>query len=204
MGCAWPNERKKKDTVETCHFSGVNFYYRILTFMRRKSIKLQPHDDNLLRQLHRASKVPVDQWAQRPRFLSRFTNEWNNLSGRHDSGDDIRHYIITQRKRNKWFRFGDDYDRLKSPGDETFTSKEWDALRIAYVEMNVGRDRFAADGNLRDELAEKFHERTGRYVSGERLYAAVMAQQKHKENGWPLVEPDRKKGRGFKDIDDVG
>ena len=86
--------------------------------MRRKSIKLQPHEDDLLRQLHRASRVPVDQWAQRPRFQSRFTDEWNNQSDRSDTGDEIRHYIITKRKQKMCFTFGDEYDRLKSPGEE--------------------------------------------------------------------------------------
>jgi hypothetical protein len=171
--------------------------------MRRKSIKLQPHEDHMLRLHHRNSRVPVDQWAQRPKFLSRFTNEWNDLSGRHDTGDEVRHYIITKRKNHKWFTFGDDYDRLRSPGEESFAPEEWEALRVSYIEMNVGRDQFAADANLRDELAEKFHVRTGRYVSGERLYAAAMAQQKHKTNGWPLVDSKRKKGLGFGDIDAI-
>jgi len=110
---------------------------------------------------------------------------------------------LTQRKQKKWFRFGDDYDRLRCPGEETFTPEEWGALRSAYEEMAVGRDQYAADGNLRDALAEKFEEHAGRYVSGDRLYAAAMAQQKHKENGWPRLRPGGEKGVGFRDIDEV-
>jgi hypothetical protein len=205
MGCAWPDKR----------FSEGGMYVHLLRLvdstkeevvrtMRRKAIKLQPHEDHLLRQLHRASRIPVDQWAQRPRFLSRFTDEWNDLTGRHDSGDDLRHYILTQRKQKKWFTFDDDYDRLRSPGEESFKPAEWEALRASHEAMNVGRDQFAGDANLRDELADLFHEATGRHVSGDRLYAAIMAQQKHKENGWPTLHPGGgKKGRGFGDIDEV-
>jgi hypothetical protein len=171
--------------------------------MRHKSIKLQPHEDHLLRQLHRESRIPVDQWAQRPRFMTRFVNLWHDLSGRNDTIDELRHYILTKRKQKKWFRFGDDYDPLKSPGEEDFTAAEWEALRLAYIEINKGRDQYAADPDLRDLLADKFHERTGRYVSGERLYAAAMAMQKHKANGWPLLDPEKKKGKGFSDIDEV-
>ena len=49
---------------------------------------MQPHERDLLRQLHRASRIPVDQWAQRPKFMSRFTDQWNDLTGRNDTGDD--------------------------------------------------------------------------------------------------------------------
>jgi hypothetical protein len=154
----------------------------------------------LLRQRHLMSRIPVDQWPQRPKFLSRFTDEWNDIAGRHDTSDDLHHFIITQRKQKKWFRFGDEYDRLKSPGEESLSEVEWDALRAAYAEMNVGRDQYAGDPDLRDQLADKFHMRTGRYISGERLYAISMAQQKHRDNLWPHVSKDL----GFTDISEVG
>jgi hypothetical protein len=171
--------------------------------MNRKTIKLLPHDDDLLRQLHRASRVPVDQWAQRPKFLARFIEKWNSLSGRNDTADEIRHYILTKRKAKKWFRFGDEYDRMRSPGEEDFTEVEWAALRAACAEMNVGRDQFATDENLRDELADRFYRRTGRRVWGDALYAAAMAMQKHSANHWPKVNRNPKKGLGFADIDQV-
>jgi len=171
--------------------------------MLRKTIKLLPSEDHTLRELHRASRIPVDQWAQRPRFAARFVENWNGVTGRHDTLDEVRHYIISKRKQAKWFKFGDDFDKLRSPGEEDFTPSEWEALRAAYLEMNVGRDQYAADGDLRDKLADLFRANSGRYVSGERLYAAIMAQQKHKQNGWPPVGPNPPAGRGFGDIDQV-
>src|SRR4051794_15237546 len=95
MGCAWPNRCNDRRVA----FVRVQILSKVTVTMRRKAIKMQPHEDHMLRQMHRASRIPVDQWAQRPRFLSRFTNDWNDSMGRHDTGDDIRHYILTQRKQ---------------------------------------------------------------------------------------------------------
>mgnify|MGYP000154711845 FL=1 len=52
---------------------------------RRKSIRLSPDEDALLRTLHRQSGVPDGQFPQRPRFWQQFTNVWNEATDRHDS-----------------------------------------------------------------------------------------------------------------------
>jgi hypothetical protein len=169
--------------------------------MRRKAIKLQPHEDHQLRQLYLAFRIPSDQYAQRPRALARFINEWNELSGRSDNAGEVIHYIITQRKQKLWVTFDGDYDPLRSPGVDDFTAKEWAALEAAYTEIDQGRDNYAADPSLRDLLAEKFSARTKKYISGNLLYAAAMARQKRGE--WPHVTPPKEPGIGFRDIDEV-
>ena len=173
--------------------------------MRRKSIKLQPHDDHLLRVWYLILRTPSDQWAQRPKMLARLCNEWRLGSGRHETDDELRHYIINKRKCKQWVTFDGDYDPLRCPGENALTPEEDDALRAAYTEINKGRDQYAADGTLRDMLAHKFYARSGRFISGELLYAIAMARQKHKSNGWPrLTDEDGTSDLGFGDIGDVG
>ena len=170
--------------------------------MRRKAIKLDPDVDAQLRHHHLFSRRPIDQFAQMPRAWAIFVSRWNRETGRSDSGDDLRHYILTKRKAGKWFRFDGAYDPLACPGEDALTPAEWDSLREAYREINVGRDQYAMDADLRDQLSEKFAERTGRFVSGDLLYAAAMARQKQAD--WVRVTPpSTEPGIGFGDIDEV-
>lgn len=136
--------------------------------------------------------------------MSQFADKWNDLSDRHDTADELRHYIVTKRKSKKWFRFGDEYDRLHAPRKNELSASEWRAFHKIHLELNVGRDRYGADPELRQKLEDRFFARTGRFVSGERLYGLAMAQQKHRVNGWPNILVSPKRGRGYRDIGEVG
>ena len=73
---------------------------------RRSSIRLQDHEDALLRTLYREFNVTVDQYPQRPDDLVHLVSTWNGLSGRDDTGPDLLHYMISRRKDNKGSRQG--------------------------------------------------------------------------------------------------
>lgn len=173
--------------------------------MPTPTIKLKPDQDFTLRRIHLESRMPIDQAAQRPVAFSHLIVEPFNADAECSySADEIRHYIITKRKAGKWFRFGTEYDPLRCPGEDVFAAHEWVALRQAYVEIDRGRDQFAADESLRDLMADKFFAMVGRYVSGDLLHAACMAAQKDsRHTNWPKIG----KGAGdigFGDINEVG
>ena len=173
--------------------------------MRRKSIKLQPHEDHQLRQDYITDRFPSDQWAQRPVAFAWFVERWNQRMGRSDAPDDIKHYVINKRKCGKWVRLGKNYEPLRCPEEHDLAPVEWDALRDIVTEINLGREQFATNATLRDLLSQKFFERIGRYVSGDLLYAAIMAAQKHStETNWPkITPPSEDQDKGFRDIDEV-
>lgn len=169
---------------------------------RRKSMPLKRHEDRLLKHIYLEYRYPLDQYAQRPRAFSRLVEEWNARSGRTDSPDDVRHYMLTKRKCRKWVTFDGNYEPLRSPTAHDLTVREWDALRSIWVGIGVGREQYAVNPGLRARLASEFFQRTGHAITADLLYAAAMAMQKHWENHWPKIETDS--GMGFRDIGEVG
>src|SRR4051794_3307318 len=127
--------------------------------MAKRKLPLQPHEDRLLRQLYLSFRFPIDQYAQRPRMKARFVRQWNELSGRDDSAEDVIHYMMTLRKQKLWVTFDGDYEPLACPGEDAFTPDEWAHLGAAYIDLNFGRDNYASDPDLCDQLAENFAER---------------------------------------------
>jgi hypothetical protein len=163
---------------------------------------LKRHEDRLLKVVYLEHGFPIDQYAQRPRALSRLVEDWNARSGRDDSSDDVRHYMLTMRKRGKWVRFDSTYEPLRCPTVHDLTAHEWAALRSIWMEINVGREQYAVNHDLRIQLAAEFFARTRHAITADLLYAAAMAMQKHWENHWPKVRAGS--GMGFRDISDVG
>lgn len=174
---------------------------------RRKSIRLSPDEDQLLRTLHRQSGVPDGQFPQRPKFWRQFTNVWNEATDRRDTPEDILHYIMTRRKRPKgrpgrWDAFGDDYKPLPCPEPDTLTPEQWEVVEAIYVEMKVGADNFLIDRELRSELLRRFVARTGAHVPELLFTAALVARRKGgflPKTGGGISDTDM----GFGDINEV-
>lgn len=175
---------------------------------RKKSIRLAPDEDELLRTLHRQSGIPDGQFLQRPRFWRHFTDVWNEATERNDAPEDLLHYIMTRRKRPKgrpgrWEPFGDEYKRLACPEPDILKPKEWQAVDAIYLEMRIAADNFLIDRELRREFHGRFVARTGAHVPELLLTAAVIARRK----GGFLPKIDTGEGGddvGFRDIEAVG
>lgn len=167
----------------------------------RRCIRLSPDENNLLRTLHKQSGVPDGQFPQRPSFWREFTDTWNEATGRNDSPEELLHYIVTQRKQAKWFRFDGDYERLATPSFDLLSDEEWKVVETIYVDMGHAADNFLYDGELRSELLARFIQRTGRHIPDLVFSAALIARRKR---GWlPKTESRDHNSIGFSDLDDV-
>lgn len=169
---------------------------------RKKSMRLEPDEDKLLRTLHRQSGVPDGQFPQRPKFWQKFTDVWNGATDRRDTPEDILHYIMTKRKKGLWFRFDGDFKPLSCPEPDVLTEKQWEIVDALYVEMKVGADNFLHDRDLRAELLRRFMAKSGVHVPALLFTAALVARRK---GGWlPKTGTDGPDGGiGFGDINEV-
>lgn len=176
----------------------------------RKSIRLSPDEDTLLRMLHRQSGIPDGQFPQRPRFWRRFTDVWNEATDRSDSPEEILHYIMTRRKRprgrpGRWEPFRDDYQRLRSPEPDVLSDEHWAVVDELYIEIGISADALLVDAAARSDFLTRFVARTGEHIPDLFFVAALVARRKggmlpktgrgHDEGGEDI---------GFRDIDMVG
>jgi hypothetical protein len=171
---------------------------------RRKTMRLSPDEDRLLRHVYTQFLIPIDQYAQRPKKEAEFVGRWNDLSGRSDPAGDVIHYMKTKRKSKQWVTFDGGHQRLACPGEDLLSSEEWAALLDIYQDMNTPSDHFAHDDELADELASRFIDRAGRYVPGRELFALLMALRKRGMLPKVRSESDDDRGIGFGDIGMVG
>lgn len=173
----------------------------------RKAISIPAHEVEILKELYRQFRFPSDQYKRRPEQLERFTGAWNTLTHRSDTGGELLHYIITQRKQKKWVTFGNDYIRLACLPDTFLSAREWRILEDIYREemlpRQIGSDNLAYDDMLAAQLAREFCDRSGRMVYGRLLFHAIMSKRKRGE--WVNVRPPKEGGnsRPFGDIDQI-
>lgn len=173
----------------------------------RKAISIPAHEVEILKELYRQFRIPSDQYKRRPAQLDRFVGAWNTLTHRNDSGGELLHYIITQRKQKKWVTFGNDYARLACLPDTFLSAREWLILEAIYREemlpREIGSDNLAYDDLLAAQIAREFCDRSGRMVYGRLLFSAIMAKRKRGE--WVNVRPPKENqgGIGFSDMDDI-
>lgn len=172
---------------------------------RRKSIRLSPDEDGLLRTLHRQSGIPDGQFPQRPRFWHRFTEVWNEATDRSDSPEEVLHYIMTKRKQGLWFRFEGSHTRLKSPAPDVLSAEQWEVVDELYVEIGVSADALLVDGSERSEFLRRLAAKTGEQIPDLLFVAALVARRK----GGLLPKTGRGPDGGgddigFRDIDMVG
>jgi hypothetical protein len=178
---------------------------------RRSSIVIPPDEREILWQLYREYRIPSDQYRRRPAELARFTDAWNGLTNRSDSSGELLHYIITQRKQSKWFKFCGTHQKLSAMPEDFLNTREWLILRAIYEEqlipLEMGSDNLAYDDLLALNLSREFHDRAGRVVHGRLLYAGIM--KKRKRGDWITISQIRgansreERMRPFGDIDSI-
>src|SRR4029077_16693764 len=117
----------------------------------RQSLRLLPHEDELLRALYRELDIPTDQFPQRPDDLNRLVRMFNNLTGRKESPPDVLHYMVTRRKKGNWERLGRGAGNGFTPPSIEFSAAEHKHLDAIHEELQIASDNFA----LNSELADK-------------------------------------------------
>lgn len=173
---------------------------------KRKPLPLYEHEDRLLKERYLAWGIPIDQYEKLPADLLAFTRQWNKLSGRSDTPDEIHHYMRTRRKQKKWVRFNGKHK--KQPPTVVMSAEHTEALvdifRDVVLVLGIGSDSIAYDGKLAGMIAKEFARRTGRLVPACDLVGKLTALRRR--GLLPKVgrEPgEGEDGIGFADIDDV-
>jgi hypothetical protein len=174
---------------------------------RRFSVRLQDHEDALLRTLYREFNIPIDQYPQRPDDLARLVSTWNDLSGRDDTGPDLLHYMISRRKDNKGSRKG--WEKLGRNAGGNFerphaalSEDDLTQLDAIHEEFQIASDNYALNSALAKKLQDEFARRTGRIVPSMVLAAAMIRRRKAGALATLRPKTDQQ-DLGFSDIDQV-
>jgi hypothetical protein len=166
------------------------------------SLQLNLEQDKALRQLYRFYKVTTDNLPRVPRILGDLAGQFDALTDRNDSPEDLLHYMVTRRKDGLWEKLG----RVPQP-EEAYSvvkldAEHWPHLDAIYEELQIGSDNFAFDEDLAAKFSREFARRTGRVVPALVLAAAVIARRKN--SGLKTLKPKKDENDlGFRDIDEV-
>lgn len=168
----------------------------------RQSLRLLPHEDELLRTLYREFDIPTDQYPQRPDDLVRLVETWNNLTGRKEPGPEVLHYMITRRKKAKWERLGRDAGQGFTRPRVDFTEEELNHLDAIHEELQIASDNFALSSELAEKLQREFARRAGRIVPSMMLAAEMI--NRRKAGALATLKPKSDdQDLGFSDINEV-
>ncbi|MFO0826710.1 MAG: hypothetical protein U0572_01065 [Phycisphaerales bacterium] len=155
----------------------------------------------MLMRLHRQSGIPDGQFPQRPAFWRGFTDNWNGITGRQDTPEELLHYIMTQRKQALWFRFDGTHKPKATPPDDLLSQEEWSVAERIYGELGAASDNLLVDATTRAELVKRFVAATGQHVPELEFVAALVARRK---SGWlPKLAQTGSEDLGFNDFDEV-
>ena len=146
--------------------------------VKRRSLRLQPHEEELLRTLYRDFNIPTDQYPQRPDDLTLLVDTWNDLTGRNESAPDVLHYMITRRKSKQWERLGRDAGKDFTPVIISFTKEELGHLDAIHEELQIASDNYVLNSDSADRLQQEFARRAGRIVPAMILAAAMIGRRK--------------------------
>jgi len=169
----------------------------------RQSLRLLPHEDELLRTLYRDFDIPTDQYPQRPDDLIRLVESWNSLTGRSESPPDVLHYMITRRKKGKWEKLGRDAGNGFTRPTVALNEDELKHLDAIHEELQIASDNFALNADLAQKLQQEFARRAGRIIPAMILAAAMI--NRRKAGALATLKPKSDdQDLGFSDIGQVG
>lgn len=174
---------------------------------RRFSVRLQDHEDALLRTLYREFGITIDQYPQRPDDLVRLVSTWNDLSGRDDTGPDLLHYMISRRKDNKgsrkgWEKLGRNTGGSFASSQPSLSEEDLKHLDSIHEELQIASDNYALNSGLAKKLQNEFARRTGRIAPSMVLAAAMIRRRKAGALATLRPKPDQE-DLGFSDMDKV-
>jgi len=174
-----------------------------MSVMTRTKLHLKPEEDHLLRILYRQFGITTDNFPRLPAKLDEFTETWNSLTGRTDTGPELLHYMITRRKKKQWEKLG----RANRSGQEQtashlFTEEDWQHVDAIYEEFQIPSDNFSLDADLSKKLQDEFARRTRQIVPAMVICAAMVTRRKAGKLT-TLKPKSRSDDLGFEDIDEV-
>src|SRR5216684_1691310 len=94
----------------------------------RRSLRLTAAEHTTLKKLYLAKRLGRDQYAKLPDELSDLADNFNALTGRHDSNGDVLHYVRTKAKAGKMGTHGEDWIRVAPLPDDFLSERELDVL----------------------------------------------------------------------------
>ena len=146
--------------------------------VKRRSLRLQPHEEDLLRTLYRDFNIPTDQYPQRPDDLILLVSTWNSMTGRSESPPDVLHYMITRRKKKQWERLGRGAGKDFTPVMISFAKEQLAHLDAIHEELQIASDNYVLDSDAANRLQREFARRTGQIVPSMILAAAMINRRK--------------------------
>lgn len=168
----------------------------------RQSLRLLPHENEVLRTLYREYDIPTDQYPQRAEDLNRLVENWNNLTGRKEGAPDVLHFMITRRKKGEWEKLGRNAGKDFSRPTVEFSEEELKHLDAIHEEFQIASDNFALDAKLAEKLQKEFARRAGRIVPPMILAAAMI--NRRKAGALATLKPKSDdQDLGFSDINEV-
>lgn len=174
-----------------------------------KPIRLNAHDDSLLRNLYKQLGIPRDQYKKRPADMAFLEKAWKNLSGRNDPVAELIRYMQNQQKAKRrlaepWPTFDGNHKRAPSVS-EVLDDEKMQALRTAYdatvLPLGLGTDAVAWNSEVVNALTKEFARLTGAIVPG--LVLLAIAEEKRKRGKWLKVGRASRCGLGFGDLHEV-
>ncbi|HEX4145991.1 MAG TPA: hypothetical protein VHY91_20995 [Pirellulales bacterium] len=147
---------------------------------RRKSIKILPHDRQLLVNLYVKYGLPIEQLEARPAELSAFTKEWHRISKQKHAVGELLHYMRNERKCGRWVKLGKNCPA--PPPLPDMSADDIEALTIVFEEnvavLGHGTDDIAYDDEKMELIAKGFFEITGRGLPAHQLLQKLTALRK--------------------------
>ena len=149
---------------------------------KKKSIRLNPADREVLVTLYLDRRLAIDHYDELPKKLRNLTNAFNALTERSDPPEDILHYMRTQRKSVGWPKLGSKAIKVSKGFEEILSLEDRKILEACYTKIGKthqkGNDSFAYEPELRRELEKEFLNATGHYVHGSQLLAVLRKLRK--------------------------
>ncbi len=149
---------------------------------KKKSIRLNPADREVLVALYLDRRLAIDPYEKRPRELKDLTDAFNALTERSDPPEDILHYMRTQRKNGKWPRLGSTARKVSESLEEIMSLDDSKILETCYIKIGKahqkGNDSFSYEPELKRELEKEFLKAAGYYVPSSQLLAVLTKMRK--------------------------
>jgi hypothetical protein len=148
---------------------------------KKRSIALLPHERKVLEDLYLQFRIPVDQFESRPDELAKFTQEFNELTGRVEVSGELIRFMRNRRKNSDWLTL--DGNHLVTPPLPPLTAEET-ILLIQIYKANVTdvfgncTDVLAHNSDIADIIVSEFAQAAGRVVPAHVLVTKLTALRK--------------------------
>ncbi len=130
--------------------------------MRRKCIRLNPIEHSTLERLYEERRIATDRYMHRLNDLRDLADTFNSLTDRHDTPEDLLHYMQTKRRRSgQWTTLDGNHRRLPVVLGNLIEAEFITVLKTLYTQLGIGAEKFLHDRELGAQLEHRFFETTG-------------------------------------------